>query len=840
MKLPLNWLHEFVAIDAGIEELCRRLTMAGLEVENVDQLTPEFTDVFTAKVIHVERHPNADRLSLCEVDAGSAGRFRVVCGAPNVRAGMTAAFARIGARLGGGVHGHGTGSRAEAVPLQAATIRGVQSEGMLCSEMELGLSEDHQGIIELDPKTQPGMPLQDYLELPDTVLDIAITPNRGDCLSMVGLAREIAALFGLAWRPPKFRPVKLPENAARHLVKVEIHAPELCPRYAALAMDRIKLGQSPVWMRRRLESCGMRAVNNVVDITNYVMLEIGQPLHAFDATQIADWSIVVRRAGNDAEFETLDGVRRKLDPDDLMIADRDKMLAIAGVMGGRNSEVSAGTSSIILESAFFEPMTIARTSRRLGLRSEASYRFERGIDRAGQLNAILRAAELIGRIAGGKPSSVVLDNEPLPYSQRNIEIDVNSINSLLGISVAPSEIRRRLKLLGVSVEPAGRNRFIVSPPAFRPDINEPVDLAEEVARLSGLAEIPATLPARASAAGAPNIARSFVRRLREAITGCGLVEAKTIAFIAPAENERFPFFPAHNRQGAPVSEHRSDDEDPAVGHPDGVQPVQVINPLSAELSELRLSLVPGLLAALRFNLNREANSFHAFEIGKVFSSRDGIPGEAQRIAGVGYGAYAMGSVNHPGIKADFYTLKGVLEVCATAVGLRRDLIFTPLPAAVAPYLHPGRAALISYEGQPLGLLGELHPAESLRLELDSPCVLFELDLASLMAFASQRVQAIEPPPRFPAVRRDLALVVDRDFPAGTVIRTLSALNLPLLEGVELFDVYQGEPVPAGKKSVALACRYRSKDRTLTDEEVNIAHSALVEQAKAQLGAELRL
>jgi phenylalanyl-tRNA synthetase beta chain len=838
MKLPLSWLREFVAIDAGIEELCRRLTMAGLEVENVEQLTPEFADVFTAKVIRVERHPNADRLSLCEVDAGAAGRFRVVCGAPNVRAGMTAAFARIGARLGGGVHGQGTGSLAEAVPLQAATIRGVQSEGMLCSEMELGLSEDHQGIIELDPEAQPGVPLQDYLELPDSVLDIAITPNRGDCLSIVGLAREIAALFGVAWRPPKFRPIKVAEKVARHVLKVEIRAPELCPRYAALAMDGIRLAQSPVWMRRRLESCGMRAVNNVVDITNYVMLELGQPLHAFDAAQIADWSIIVRRAGNDEEFETLDGVRRKLDPDDLMITDRDKMLAIGGVMGGRNSEVSAATSNIILESAFFEPMTIARTSRRLGLRSEASYRFERGIDRAGQLNAVLRAGELIVRIAGGNPSSEVLDNEPLPFSQRNIELDVNSINSLLGISVAPGEIRRRLKLLGVTVEAAGRGRFTVSPPSFRPDLNEPADLAEEVARLSGLAEIPATLPSRTSAAGAPNIERSFVRRLRDAITGCGLVEAKTIALITPAENERFPFFQTRNSQEAPASEHRSND--PAVGDPDGVQPVQVINPLSAELSELRLSLVPGLLAALRFNLNREANSFHAFEIGKVFSSRDGIPGEAQRVAGVSYGDYALGGVNHPGIKADFYTLKGVLEVCTTAAGLRRDVIFTRLPPAAAPYLHPGRAALIGYEGQPLGLLGELHPAESLRLELDSPCVLFELDLASLMAFASERVQAIEPPPRFPAVRRDLALVVDLDFPAGTIIRTLSALNLPLLEGVELFDVYQGEPIPAGKKSVALACRYRSKDRTLTDEEVNRAHSALVEQAKAQLGAELRL
>jgi phenylalanyl-tRNA synthetase beta chain len=840
MKLPLSWLREFLTLEADTQELCRRLTMAGLEVEAVDQLTPSFTDVFVAKVLGVQRHPNADRLSVCDVDAGAAGRFHVVCGAPNVHTGMIAALARVGARLGGGVHGQGSGSLEDAVPLQAATIRGVPSEGMLCSESELGLSKDHEGIVELDREGKPGQPLQSYLELPDVVLDIAITPNRGDCLSIQGLAREIAALFGVRCKPPRLRPVKAPASPDSEgcvSVSVELRAPELCPRYAALAMGNVKLGISPVWMRRRLELCGMRPVNNVVDVTNYVMIEIGQPLHAFDLAQIVDCGIIVRRAGDDREFETLDGIRRNLEADDLLIADRDKVLAIAGVMGGRNSEVSTSTNSIILESAYFEPITIARTARRMNLRSEASYRFERGIDRAGQVNGILRAAELMRRVAGAKEASVVIDIEPQPRAERRIELEVGSLNSLLGFEVPPAEIKRRLKALGAAVEAAGHNRFTVIAPSFRPDMNEPADLAEEVARLAGLAEIPATLPLHPTVAGVPNSERSFVRKLRQAMIGCGMVEAKTIAFIAPADNERFPGFFSEAAAGR-------------------AEAVRVVNPLSAELSELRLSLLPGLLAALRFNLNREENAFHAFEIAKVFSmageasspvidvrapglpSPRGIASESQRIAGVSYGDYAMGGVDHPAIQAGFLTVKGVLEACLLGVGIRDTLVFEPLTPEMVPYLHPGCAAQISCGGAVLGMLGELHPAESLRLELSSPCVVFELDLPKLMTYSTARAQVVAPP-RFPAIRRDLALLLDREFPAGRVVRTISDLHAPLLESVELFDVYQGDSIPAGKKSVALACRYRAKDRTLTDEEVNRAHNLLVEQAKARLGAQSR-
>src|SRR5579863_2348658 len=551
--------------------------MAGVEVEDVEQIAPNFTDVYVAKVIRVERHPNADRLNLCEVDAGAAGRYRVVCGAPNVHPGMTAALAKIGARLGGGVHGQGSGSLAEAMPLQAAVIRGVQSEGMLCSELELGLSKDHEGIIELTADANLGEPLAAYLLMPDAVLNIAITPNRGDCLSVLGLAREIGALFGASVKRPRVRQGKAPtgpEVEGYVPLAVDIRAPELCPRYAALPMTNVKISPSPVWLRRRLELCGMRSLNNVVDATNYVMLELGQPLHAFDMERIADRGIVVRHAGNDREFETLDGVKRALDQADLMIADREKPLAIAGIMGGQNSEVSPTTTSLMLESAFFEPMTIARTARRLGLRSEASYRFERGIDRAGQVSGLLRAAELIRKFAGARAASLAVDIEPRPATPREIDMDLAAVSSILGVAVPAAEIRRRLKAFGASVAPAGRNRFKVTPPSFRPDINETADLAEEVARLAGLAEIPADLPLRPSVVKPPNPERGFAAKLRDLMMGCGLAEMKTIAFVAPADNQRFPGFA-------------------------GTHPVRVENPLSAELSEMRLSLLPGLVAALR-------------------------------------------------------------------------------------------------------------------------------------------------------------------------------------------------------------------------------------------------
>jgi len=807
MKLPLSWLKEYLALEADEATLSHRLSLAGLEVESIEHLRAPFSGVTIARVLEVRRHPNADRLNLCEVDAGAHGQFRVVCGAPNVHQGMIAPLAMVGARLGG----KEAGGLESAPPLSAAVIRGERSEGMLCSGRELGLSDDHSGIVELDAQAPLGTNLADFLGLDDTVLDLAITPNRGDCLSILGLAREIGALFGLTLRQPRWRAPRPPLDVPPP--SVEIAAMEQCPRYAGLRIDGVRVGPSPAWMRRRLELCGMRAVNNLVDVTNYVMLELGQPLHAFDFAKLAEGRIVVRQAQADRDFLTLDGVARQLAPTDLVIADGRGPVAIAGVMGGQSSEVGPETTSLLIESAYFEPDTVARTARRLGLHSEASYRFERGIDRDGQVIALWRAAELLTRFAGGKPAAPICDLQPRPFTPPVITLDLVRMAALLGVALPGAEVRRRLMLLGAKAAGAGKDRLTVTIPSFRSDLREAADLAEEVARLSGLEEIPERLPARPNRIAARSPIRDLSAKLREIMLGCGLTEVHTLAFAPPEDNR-------------------------LVAGADDDLPIAVANPLSAELSELRLSLLPGLLSVLRFNLNRQAAACHAFELAKVFAKgpQHG-PAERLVLAGIGYGDFIVPGVGQPALSASFASAKGIVERVLDALGYAAEPRFVaPSPAAV-PYLHPGKAALVYLREQRIGVLGEPHPAYALRLDLSLPCGLFELDISRL-AQMPPRPRPILPPPRYPAVRRDLALVLDRERNAGEVVETLRTLDVPWLESAEVFDVYAGEGIPAGKKSLALALRYRA-ERTLTDEEVNSAHESLVRQAIQRLNAQLR-
>ncbi len=812
MKLPLKWLREFVNIDASVEEISRRLSVAGLEVENIERLTPSFEGVTIARVLDVQKHPNADRLNLCQVDGGSE-KFSVVCGAPNVQAGMTAALACVGAKLG------------KEPPLQAAVIRGVRSEGMLCSERELGLSAEHAGILSLPLDAPIGMPLADYLGLDETVFDVAVLANRGDCLSILGLAREVSALFDVRLALPRPRTLKIDRRdgapRADGAFTVEMAAPELCPRYAALKVTGIKLGPSPMWIKRRLELCGTRSINNVVDATNYAMLELGQPLHAFDLAKISGGKIVVRRAGSDREFITLDDEKRTLAPDDLLIADAEKPLAIAGIMGGQNSEVSDSTATILLESAYFEPMTVARTARRLGLRSEASYRFERGVDRMGQVAALFRVAELLRQCAAAREDGSIVDCDVRAAAPRGITLDPKKLAALLGVEIPAPEVRRRLLALGATVKKSaqGKNLLTVTPPPYRSDLNEPADLAEEVARLTGLEDIPAELPARRFAYAPPNREREFFRGAREIVQGAGFTEMDTLAFATIGDNEKF------------------------AGIANG-EPLRVQNPLSEELRQMRRSLVPALIEALRFNLNRQAPNFHAFEIAKVYSLESGAPVERVALAALSYGDYAIAEVGKPAVKASFFTMKGVLEALLGALGLGERVSYHP-PTSTASgdgelrFLHPGRCAKVILDEGVIGYLGELHPREAMERDLSEPCVVCELDLEKLKAYGFTPRRTIEPPPRFPAVRRDLALVVDREFPAAAVVKTIRELGREMLEDVAVFDVYEGQSVVSGKKSIALALIYRAKDRTLTDDEVNRVHAALVEAARARLGAELR-
>ena len=812
MKLPLSWLREFVRIEADPATLGERLSMAGLEVEAVERLKPAFSGVVVAKVLRVERHPNADRLSVCEVDAGAAGRASVVCGAPNARPGMVSALAVVGARL---APERADGDGALRPPLEAAVIRGVRSEGMLCSERELGLFDNHRGIVVLPDDAPVGRSLADYLELDDYVLNIAVTPNRGDCLSVLGLAREAAALFGLKLAPARSRPAapRLGRAAADPAlsIAIEITAPDLCPRYAALPMARVEIDDSPLWLRQRLKPCGMRPVNNVVDVTNYVMLELGQPLHAFDLDRLRERRVIVRRAGDDRELETLDHVKRALLKDDLVIADGVGPVALAGLMGGLASEVDNSTTRILLESAFFAAAGVTRTSRRLGLVTEASYRFERGVDRQGQIAALYRAAQLIRKVAGRCELGAVIDVERHPLPARQVEFSRERVAGLLGISMSAGEMARRLRLLEINVKPAGKGRLVATIPSFRADLGEAADIAEEVARVAGLADIP-TLPCRPlKDIGGEDQRRALLSVIRATLTGCGLTETKTLAFAAPRDNQTFAGLK-------------------------GTAPVPVANPLSAELSELRKSLLYGLIGTLRFNLHREAQACHLFELGKVFYRKQGELKEGERLGALSYGELAFKGLGERGRIADLLTLKGMVESCLDALGLSARVEFACLLPSLAPHLHPGKAAEVRLDtGVSLGQLGELHPELALALELDYPVALCELDVGELIAYGSLR-KPVAPPPRFPAIRRDLALVLNRDFPVAQVRKVIAQADAGLLESVELFDVYEGGSLPAGKKSVAVTCRYRAKDRTLTDQEVNQLHAKVTAFAMERLGA----
>lgn len=449
------------------------------------------------------------------------------------------------------------------------------------------------------------------------------------------------------------------------------------------------------------------------------------------------------------------------------------------------------------------------------MRSEASYRFERGIDRAGQVGALIRAAELIRRVARGREASPIADFEPRKAEPREIGLDLGAMESLLGAAIPPAVAKSRLKSLGAQVSTRAKGVLAVVPPSFRSDLVEQADLIEEVARLGGLEDIPALLPERVTALAPVNREREFLKGTREVMLGCGLTEAATIAFIAPADNARFPGLHA------------------------AMRPVKVTNPLSAELSELRVSLMPGLVTSLRFNLNREARAFHAFEMGKTFSMDGDVATERHHLAAVSYGAYALSAIGEQSVTAGFFSIKGILETYLEAIGISPRVAYKALQSADAPFLHPGRSAIVTLDEVAIGLIGELHPAEAMRLDLNDPCAVYELDLSGLIAYGFSPRKTFQPPPKYPAIRRDLALVLDRNFPADMVVKTIWECGASLLESVEVFDVYEGTAVAGGKKSVALACRYRAKDRTLTDEEVNRIHAVLVEQARMRLGAELR-
>ncbi len=801
MKVSLNWLKDYVEIRISVKELIHLLTMAGLEVEEATSVGEGFEKVVVAEILSIRRHPNADRLSLVEAKTHQ-GTFPIVCGATNIQEGQKVPLALAGARLPNGME------------IKRSKIRGVISEGMLCSEIELGLGQDASGILILPSHVPTGIDLGEALGLKDTLLDISITPNRPDCLCVIGIAREIAAL---THQRVKY-PVPVLSDRGEHIhqkTSVTVLDQDLCPRYVARMIEEVKIGPSPRWMRDRLEKVGIRSISNVVDVTNYVMMEYGQPLHAFDFELLEEGRIVVRRARLGEEFVTLDGVKRRLDEEMLMICDGVKPIAIAGVMGGLNSEIKENTQSVLLESAYFNPAGNRSTSKKLGLETEAAYRFGRGIDYGGCLSAANRATQLIQELAGGRVVEGIVDIYPVPIKPNPIYLSVKKIHQVLGKEVSAKQVKGYLKDLELEVQEQDDDALMVIPPTFRGDLEREIDLIEEVARLDGYENIPITIPQ-----GPPSSegrSKEFVmeRKVVDTLIYHGYHEVITYSFTSPTSSDILGFPPNDPRR----------------------QYLRILNPLTEDFSVMRTTLLPGLMETVRYNVSRKNSNLKLFELKKVFLPQGGekLPEEVKFLAGVAMGFDRDPHWGFSQRPVDFYDIKGCVEDLFDALQIK-EAKFNK--AEDNPYLHPGKASRVILNQEVVGILGEVHPRVLGHYEVQERVYLFEMDFSKMVKWAGgeRRFQSL---PKFPAVYRDLSVVVDQALEAERVMETIRNFPQPFIEGVTLFDIYQGPPIPEGKKGVSYRIRYQAKDRTLTDEEVNQYHEKILSRLKEVFQLDLR-
>jgi phenylalanyl-tRNA synthetase beta chain len=698
--------------------------------------------------------------------------------------------------------------------IEATTIHGIFSEGMLCSERELELSEDHTGIMKLMPETPPGQALVNALHLEDDVLDIEITPNRPDCLSLIGVAREIAA--------KKQRELRLPEIALQEkgpsideVSSVKILAPEACPRYVARVIEDVRVGPSPFWLRRLLSLVGLRPINNIVDATNFVMWEWGQPLHAFDLDRLEERRIVVRKAGQGETIVTLDGEERKLNGEDLLICDARRAVALAGVMGGLDSEISDGTTRMLLESAFFEPRGIRRTGKRLGISTEASYRFEREIDKEGCLRAANRACDLMLTLAGGSLRSGALDAYPIPYCSRSIQIPVSKINRLLGTSIEREKMVGFLTRLEMMVKDGDGDLLEITPPSFRPDIHMGMDIVEEVARLHGYDTIPTDMPKGPVSVVTVEPERRAEERVRDTLVGMGFFEVVNYTFCGKEAIDVLGFTEQDLRR----------------------TPVPLQNPLSEAQGFLRTTLVGSMLDTVARNHRQRSRNLRAFELGRVFLPAQGkpLPEERKMLVGVMEGRRYPDRWNDHEETVDVYDLKGVLEVLLEAFGMDE---FEWLPSEQNSSLHPGCSGDILINTTKIGYAGKLHPSIQEALEIEGDVYVFEMDLAHLVVQVD-RPRGYKPYSRRPPVQRDVALVLKDEMTYSQVIEKMRGLADPRVTDIELFDVYQGPPVPEGEKSMAFRITYQDPSKNLTDEEINRIQEAFLGKLLPDLGAQLR-
>jgi len=795
MKVSLKWLKEYVAV-GNPDELAKGITLAGTEVAHINVIGG-WQNVFVGEIVGIEPHPQADRLRLATINLG-AELETVVCGAPNLTIGDKIAFARVGAEL---LDGH-TG---EKTVLRPAVIRGVRSCGMVCSEMELGLSQAHDGILVLPPEAPLGVALADYMG--DIIFDLEVTPNRPDMLSMLGVAHEVGALTGGVVSEPLLDYPEMGEAIEQRL-SVEIVDTELCPRYSASLVTGVKLGESPSWLKERLAAGGVRSINNVVDITNYVMLEYGQPLHAFDFDKITDGRIIVRRASDDEEMTTLDGVPRRLASGTLVIADPARPVAIAGVMGGATSEVGADTVNVLLESASFKPASIHHTAASLKMGSEASRRFERGISPLLTVPALKRATQLMVSICGGTAARGLIDQYPGRTERPAIALTLGDVERLLGMSVDMPQASRVLTSLGCEFQEGPGEYFSVKPPYWRSDIRIPADVIEEIARIIGYAEIPyRRLPtALPQFVDTPMIA--LKRRVRVALKGLGGTEVVTYAFASEETLTK------------------------GLNGPLNPLPLRVSNPMNPDQECLRSSLRGNLLQVLAANIRREEGLVFIYEQGRVYWRRSGeLPEEPEMLcvllASAGPDKHWCGRKE----ALDFYDAKGLIEGLLAELKISADFV----PGQDLG-LRLGVQAAVIAGGNPIGVIGELHPEVRRVFDLPAGIFLCELNLSVLLPF--MRDFAYHSLPRFPAVERDLALVVDEVVSHRQVVGIIE--KYCLVASVKLFDVYVGSQLALGKKSLAYNLSFQSPDHTLKDAEADNVLAAIIKELSSSLGATLRV
>ena len=800
MKVSVRWLKEYVDLSVPLEELCERLTMAGLEVGGVEVIGEGWNDIWVGEIVEVNAHPNADRLRLVAVDIGKQ-RPTVVCGAPNVKVGDKVAFACVGAHL---IDGH-SGEKAQLKP---AKIRGVVSEGMVCSEKELGISDNHEGIMVLSPEATIGTPLSEYLG--DTILDLDITPNRPDCLSVIGIAREVAALTGSKMHIPEIS-YEESEKPIASYAAVEIVEPNLCPRYCASLLTGIKISASPEWLQRRLSACGMRPINNIVDVTNYVMLEYGQPLHAFDYNEIRGKQIIVRRAGSGEIITTLDGVERKLNPDILVIADKERAIAVAGIMGGGDAEVTDNTADVLIESANFNQAVIHRGSLGLRLGSEASLRFEKGLSRDLPLVALERATQLMAELAGGKVAEGIIDVYPGKQQREAVILPVADIKRLLGVEMEAGEISRNLELLGFDCRQTKSNSKIqVGIPWWRTDISCAADVVEEVARIIGYDKIPTTMLSSQLPKHEPTPMLSLRRQLRSILVSCGFQEVLTYSLTSMEMLSRLS---------------------PQL-KPTAPTPMKVANPMSREQEYLRTSLRAGVLSVLARNIRHQEGDIRLFEMGKVFLPRErDLPQEKEMLCAVLSGSKNGLFWGGRDVSIDFFVAKGIVESILYRLG-----VVARFEQNEDESVCPGRSASVIIGDDVLGVVGELHPKVLEAFELSEAVYLIEIDLDRLASFATA-LKEYQPIPRYPSTSRDIALLVDEKLTYQQICNIIQ--GFPLVNSVSLFDLYAGEQVPAGKKSLAFRIVYQSSTHTLTDNEVDKVQQQILDKLQRDLRATLR-